>query len=385
MIRLFLLAVLCTTFSQNMSYAQLPSKEIWYVGTFSESGSKGLYVMEFDRLLGQFTELQTVHDRKSPSFVSLHPSNQFLYAAYREGMEEGDPNGTIVAYRIDAYTGLLQKINEVSSEGASPCHVSVDPSGDVVFVSNYQGGNLASYKIREDGGLHPASSVFGHEGSNAKPDRQSRAHMHSVIPSLNGNFAFASDLGADRIFTYKVESNTGSLLPAKRGSVRATPGSGPRHFVLHREIPFAYSIEELSNTVAVYQVNPYNGRLRPKGRYNLLSNQVQSEQNSAADIHISVDGKWLYASNRGQDNLAIFKINPADGALTAVGHVPSGGLHPRNFRVDELGEFVYVANMNSDQIIVFSYDSVTGSLNPTEMQVQIPRPACVVQLFINPR
>ena len=378
----FLISLSCF---MSSSHAQIGQKEIWYVGTFSEAGSKGLYVLEFDRLLKQFSEIQTVHDRKSPSFITLHPSNQFLYAAYREGMEENDPHGTIISYRIDSGTGMLQKINEVSSAGASPCHVSVDPSGEVVFVSNYQGGNLASYKIREDGGLHPASSVFQHEGSNEIPERQSSAHMHSVVPSLDGKFVYASDLGADKIFTYKLETNTGSLVPLKRGFVRSAPGAGPRHFTLHPEISVAYSVEELSNTVAIYEVNPRNGRLKPKGRVNMLSPNVQSERNSAADIHISVDGKWLYASNRGQDNLARFQINLENGKLTALGHVPSEGAHPRNFLMDALGEFVYVANMESNNIVVFSYNPINGSLTPTDMRVTIPRAVCIEQLFITPR
>lgn len=378
---LTLLIVLAVTFP---SVAQQPSKEIWYVGTFSENDSKGIYVLTFDRDFMHFQEIQTVHDKKSPSFLTLHPSKQFLYAAYREGQDANDKNGTVIAYRIDSKTGELSKINEVSSAGASPCHISVDPSGEVVFVSNYQGGNLASYKIREDGGLHPANSIYQHEGSNAIPDRQQTAHMHSMVPSLDGNFVYASDLGADKIFTYKVDRNTGTLTAARRPFVKTKPGAGPRHFTLHKEIPYAYSAEELSNTVAIYEVNRRNGRLKPKGRVNMLSDEIKSDQNSAADIHISVDGKWLYASNRGQDNLVKYQIDPANGSLTTIGHVPSGGAHPRNFKIDALGKFVYVANMESDNVVIFEYNAITGNLTPTETSINIPRAVCVEQLFITP-
>ncbi len=363
--------------------AQQTNKEIWYVGTYSEAGSKGIYVLEFDRNFMSFEEIQTVHDKKNPTFLTVHPSKQFLYAAYREGENPGDKNGTIISYRIDSHTGQLSKINEVSSAGASPCHVSVDPTGEVVFVSNYQGGNLASYKVREDGGLHPATSFIQHEGSGPVPDRQAAPHMHSMIPSLDGNFVYASDLGTDKIMTYKVDRNTGNLSPASRAFVRSEPGAGPRHLTLHREIPFAYSVEELSNTVAIYEVNQRNGRLKPKGRVEMLNPNFQSDKNSAADIHISVDGKWLYASNRGQDNLAIYRINGLTGMLQPVGHEPSGGAQPRNFKVDARGGFIYVANMESDNVVVFNHQPVTGKIVPSGTSIQIPRAVCVEQLFLN--
>lgn len=363
--------------------AQKVDKEIWYVGTYSEAGSKGIYVLEFDRSFMSFEEIQTVHDKKNPTFLTLHPSKQFLYAAYREGENPEDKNGTIISYRIDSRTGELGKINEVSSAGASPCHISVDPTGEVVFVSNYQGGNLASYKVREDGGLHPATSFIQHEGSGHLADRQAAPHMHSMIPSLDGNFVYASDLGIDKIMTYKVERNTGNLSPASRAFVRSEPGAGPRHLTLHRNIPFAYSVEELSNTVAIYEVNPRSGRLKPKGRVDMLSTNVQSDKNSAADIHVSADGRWLYASNRGQDNLAIYKINTSTGMLQPVGHEPSGGAHPRNFKVDALGDFIYVANMESDNVVVFNHQPLTGKITPSGTSIQIPRAVCVEQLFLN--
>lgn len=363
--------------------AQQSGKEVWYVGTYSDAGSKGIYVLSFDRASMTFAEIQTVHDKKNPTFLSIHPSKQFLYAAYREGESPTDTNGTIISYRIDSNTGKLTKINEVSSAGASPCHISVDPTGEVVFVSNYQGGNLASYKVREDGGLHPATSFIQHEGSGLLPDRQAAPHMHSMIPSLDGRFVYASDLGIDKIMTYQVDWNTGNLRPASKAFVRSEPGAGPRHFTLHRKIPVGYSVEELSNTVAIYDVNPRNGKLKPKGRINMLSADITAEKNSAADIHVSVDGKWLFASNRGQDNLAIYAINQETGMLQEIGHAPSGGAHPRNFKVDALGKFIYVANMESDNVVVFNIDSINGKISPSGTAVIIPRAVCVEQLFLN--
>lgn len=362
--------------------AQNKTIEILYIGTFSENESQGLYVMEFDRNTLNFREIQTVHDRKSPSFITIHPNRKYLYAAYRGGMDDHDPNGTIVAYSIASDSGKLEKINEVSSKGTSPCHISVDPAGTTVFVSHYQGGNLSSFKLMGNGALSDAVSFIQHEGSSVHPDRQAAPHMHSMIPSYDGRFVYASDLGLDKIFIYKLDTASSSLSAASPPHIESMAGSGPRHFVIHPFLPYAYSVEELSNTVAIYKINANEGDLSPIGRVNMLSDKIQSDFNAAADIHISRNGKWLYASNRGQDNLVIYAINAQEGTLTLVDHVDSGGEHPRNFKIDDNGEFVFVANMNSDNVVVFAHDPQTGMINPTGKSVNIPRAVCIEQLII---
>src|SRR5690606_38100320 len=201
-------------------------------------------------------------------------------------------------------------------------------------------------------------------------------------PSLDGRFVYASDLGIDKIMIYEVSASTGKLNPARTPFVQSIAGAGPRHFVMHPEIPYAYSVEELSNTVAIYKVNDKDGSLTAAGRVDMLSDEVHSEQNSAADIHLSVDGKYLYASNRGQDNLVIYQVNPENGQLSLVGHQASGGKHPRNFKVDSQGEFVMVANMESDNVVVFSQDPATGKLSPAGWEISIPRAVCIEQIQI---
>jgi 6-phosphogluconolactonase len=377
---LYFIAVLLYTVTTTL--AQNPMKELLYVGTYSEGGSKGIYVLEFDRRAKNARVIQTVHDKKNPTFLAIHPNQQFLYAAYREGADESDKNGTIMAYQIDQKTGELTSLNQVSSKGASPCHISVDPTGKMVYVSNYQGGSLAAFKISEDGRIE-RSEFIQHSGKGAHPQRQNEPHMHSMIPSLDGKYVYASDLGIDKIMIYQVNTQSGKLNPAGTPFISSKPGAGPRHFVIHQDIPYAYSVEELSNTVAIYKVNPHNGGLKSVGRINMLSEAIQSGQNSAADIHISVDGKHLYASNRGQDNLAIYAINGDNGLLSLVGHQPSGGKHPRNFKIDNKGEFVFVANMESNNVVVFSRDNRTGMLSPTGLEINIPRAVCVEQIQLS--
>lgn len=364
----------------QVSVAQKVMKEILYVGTYSDGNSKGVYVIEIDRSSKSSKIIQTVDDKLHPTFLTVHPNQRFLYVAYREGADEKDKNGTVAAYQIDQDTGTLTPLNSFSSMGASPCHISVDPDGRMLLVSNYLGGNLGAYKINEDGSLMANPSFIQHTGKGSDPQRQKEPHVHSIIPSLDGDYVYVSDLGTDKIVIYKVNADTGQLTPADMPYVSSEAGAGPRHFVIHPELPFAYSVEELSNTVAVYRVHDTDGSLRSVGRINMLSDQINSPQNSAADIHLSKDGRFLYASNRGQDNLVIYQIDPTTGLLSLVGHQPSGGQHPRNFKMDEKGELVFVANMDSDNVVVFSQDSSSGKLQPTGWEMTVPRAVCIEQI-----
>lgn len=362
------------------TFAQNAMKEILYVGTYSDVASKGVYVLEIDRASQTSKIIQTVHDKKNPTFLTVHPSQRFLYVAYREGADEADKNGTIAAYQIDQDTGEISFLNSFSSMGASPCHVSVDPSGRMLFVSNYQGGNLSAFRINSDGSLAGDPEFIQHDGKSVDPQRQKAPYMHSMIPFRDGKFVYASNLGTDKIMIYQVNAETGKLTPADVSFVRSQAGAGPRHFVIHPTRNFAYSVEELSNTVAIYQVNEQEGGLSPFGRVNMLSDKMQSERNSAADIRVSKDGRFLYASNRGQDNLVIYQIDQQSGLLSLVGHQPTGGRHPRNFKIDNHGELIFVANMDNDNVVVFSQDTSSGRLRPAGWEISIPRAVCVEQI-----
>ncbi|WP_439481195.1 lactonase family protein [Cyclobacterium plantarum] len=379
MLSRFLIASFPLLFFSPVAMTQT-QKEILYIGTYSENDSKGLYVLAFDRENLSTETIQTVHDKKSPTFLALHPNEKFLYAAYREGKDEHDPAGTIVAYAIDDKTGKLSMINQVSSVGASPCHISVDPSGQVAFVSHYQGGNLSSFKILKSGGISEAVSFIQHQGSSVHPN-QTKPHMHAMIPSSDGIWVYASDLGIDQILKYKVHPKKGSV--GQKPEIFPTkPGSGPRHFILHPDLPHAYSLEELSSTVGIYRVDPKSGNLSFMDRVPMLSPEIQSDYNAAADIHLSVDGQWLYASNRGQDNLAIYQVDQETGMLKLQEHVPTGGQHPRNFKVDEKGDLLFVANMESDNVVIFRIQDQSGIPEPTGTSISIPRPVFIEQLFL---
>ena len=372
--RIICLAITVLVIMEGLS-AQ--TREIIYAGTSSTRGSKGIYVFEFDRIQGKLKELQTLTEGNSPGFMALSPDRQMLYSIYGKGTLT-DGNGSVMAFKIDKITGLLTKVNEQSAGGQGPAHISVDPKGRFAYVSNYGDGTLSVLPINKDGSLANSSDFIKHTGSSIVVGRQETPHIHSAIPSADGRFLYISDLGIDKIMIYKVNDN-GKLTPADIPFSTSTSGSGPRHFTIHPNGKFAYSAEELSSTVASFRVNKKNGALYPIERLNMLPNGF-TERNSAADIHFSPDGKFLYASNRGHESLVIYKANSRNGKLTLVGHEGTGGKHPRNFMIDKNGEFALTANQNTDNIVIFRRDKQTGKLMPTGDQVMVPAVTCLIQL-----
>lgn len=371
-----LLASLCSI-AQSAS-----SKEILYIGTFADRGSKGIYVLNFDRTNGKISELQTVGDGEGPSFLAIHPNKKFLYAIYGKGIGAKSQTGSVIAYQINPATGKLTKLGrEQPSEGSDPCHVSIDPKGRFIYVSNYGTGSLSVYPIQKDGSVGKVADVIQHQGKSVNPARQQGPHMHSVIPSPDGKWIYATDLGLDKIMIYAVNPATGKLTPASKPFAASVPGAGPRHLAIHPNGNFACSAEELSSKVAVYKVDKKTGGLTPVEQITMLPENF-TEKSYAADIHFSPDGKFLYASNRGHNSLAIYKVDPQTGKLTVVGHEATHGGHPRNFCVDAKGEWVFVTNRDNDNVVVFKRDKATGKLTYTGWEAKIPMAVCVQQLFL---
>lgn len=353
------------------------SKDIIYAGTSSLRESKGVYVFQYDRTSKMLTEIQTIDGGDSPNFLAISPNKQYLYVVYTNGTIKGD-NGSVMAFKIDSSTGYLSKLNEQSTEGVGPAHVSIDPKGRFAYVSNYSTGNLVVYPLNNDGSLGNPSDIVQHSGNSIIPGRQDGPHVHSIIPSKDGNYIYVSDLGMDKIMIYQVQKN-GKLEPALVPFVQSTAGAGPRHFVIHPNGNYAYSAEELSSTIGVFSVDKSTGALNSIDRVRMLPESFTA-RNSAADIHFSPDGKFLYASNRGHESLVIFNVNPEDGKLTLVGHENTGGRHPRNFMIDKRGEYVLVANRDTDNIVVFKRNKKTGKLSPAGKQANVPAVISLLQL-----
>ena len=310
------------------------AQEFIYAGTFSGRGSKGLYVLEFDRVHESLKETQVFTGGKDPNFLALHPGGHFLYAVFSEGPKKG--MGSVLSFSIDQSTGSLTMINERSSEGRGPAHVSVDPKGRFVYVANYGGGNFAVYPIKEDGSLGVPSDVIQDQGSGPMPE-QKGPHVHCVIPSADGRYIYSSDLGIDEILIYTV-TDSGKMLPAEIPYVKSPPGAGPRHFAIDRDGRFAFSAEEFHSTISSYRVDRTNGSLVAMEHLDMLPKE-RLPRNSDTDIHISPDGKFLYASNSGAKGLAVFSIDSLTGKLRRIEDVYTEGVFPRNFCIDKSGGY----------------------------------------------
>ncbi len=352
-------------------YAQ---KEILYVGTYSVRGSEGIYVFEFDRKAGTLRQIQTASQSKSPSFLTFHPNGKFLYAV-NEAPVSGT-GGAVSAYALDRATGKLTFLNMQPAVGRGPCHISLDQTGRAAFVSNYGEGTLTVLPVLSDGKLGPATDSVRHSGSGPNAQRQNQPHVHSATLAPDNRFVYVCDLGLDKVFIYEIDAANGKVKPAATSFVEVKPGSGPRHFTFSPDGKFAYLAEELTSTVAVFSRNAKTGAL------NLIQDNVAtlpadfSGKNTSADIHTDATGKFLYQSNRGLNSLAIFAIAP-DGRISLAGTQDTMGKTPRNFLVDPRGEYVLVANQESDNITLFKRDAKTGLLTYTGQSVSVPAPVCL--------
>ncbi|MBL0744215.1 lactonase family protein [Chryseolinea lacunae] len=353
-------------------------KEIMYVGTYSVRGSQGIYAFTFDRAKRTLKPLQTVPGLESPNYLAIHPTGKFLYSVNSGKANAADSEkGSVSAYGIDPKTGRLSGLNNRSSYGDGPCHITIDKTGQFAFISNYSQGNLVVLPLFDDGLLGTPSDAKKYVGNSVNPKRQESPHIHSTLISPDNKFLYVADLGTDKVYVYDFDAKEGHLQPASSPEVPVTPGAGPRHMALHPNGKFAYVAEELTSTVGVFTMN------KTTGAWTVVEDTVRSlpvtfkEQNTSADIHIDPKGKFLYMSNRGLNALSIFSISPTTGKLTFVGNQDVGGKTPRNFLMDPKGEFIFVANMETDNIVTFKINPKTGKLTAVGKPVKVPSPVCL--------
>jgi len=342
-----------------------------YIGTYSKGGSKGIYVYRLDGKTGQLTDTGQTAEAQNPSFVELHPNGRFLYA-----VSEGGKSGAVSAFAINAETGGLTFLNQQSSHGTSPCHLSVDATGKLLTVANYSSGTVAALPVQDDGKLGEATSVKKHEGSSVNPQRQKEPHAHSCTIDAANRFAFAADLGLDKILVYRLDVEKGELTPNEVPFAAVHPGAGPRHFAFHPSNRYGYVINEIDSTITAFTYDAEEGALNEIHSLSTLPADY-SGKNSCADIHIDPAGKFLYGSNRGHDSIVIYSIDEATGRLTLVGHESTQGRTPRNFGLDPTGSFLLAANQDTNNVVVFRVDQKTGRLTPTGQSIEVPSPVCV--------
>lgn len=355
------------TFAQNTSKTPIANL---LIGTYTEKGSKGIYVYNFDTATGKATELSHTNNCSNPSYLTISKDKQNVYAVNenKEGM-------------VSAYTlanNKLVLLHQKKTKGADPCYVTLSPDQHNLFVANYSGGSLTQYHRFADGLLSNPQQFIQHNGKSVNPDRQEKAHIHGAFFSPNGNYLLTTDLGMDQINIYPYSTNTSLPLEVEKvKSITAKPGAGPRHITFSKKGNFMYVIEELTGSISAYSF--------AKGQATLLQNVFTHPKSfngspNSADIHLSPDGSYLYATNRGDENNIVKYAVLSTGKLDvkSATYYSTDGKKPRNFTISEDGNWLLVANQDSDKIVIFKRNKATGALTNTGNTIKISTPVCLV-------
>jgi 6-phosphogluconolactonase len=352
-----------------------------YIGTYTRRESfvdgkaEGIYIYRLEPGSGELTYEATVTSESmiNPSFLTMSPDRRFLYAVNEISGDKG-PNGTVSAFAVDPATGGLRYLNQQSTHGLAPCHIHVEPEGRYCLVANYETGNLCVLPMRANGHLGEATDVVQFSGSGPNPDRQEGPHAHMVLSDPAGAYILAVDLGTDRLMAFRLNRERGALISAETPWTQLSPGSGPRHLAFHPSWPFAYVINELQSTIT--ELHYGSGAFEALQTLSTLPADFKGE-NLGAAIKVAPSGRFVYASNRGHNSIAIYAIHPETGRLTLVGHEPTQGIGPRDFTIDPSGALLLAANQDSDTVVTFRINPESGMLRATSHIAAVSTPACL--------
>lgn len=348
-----------------------PNITLLFVGSFTDKKpGEGIHVYEFDNKTGTTILKYTVNNITNTSFLKLSPNGKYLYAVVDSQMKY---NGKIAAFKVDASKSRIDLLNMEDCGGVNPAHLEISKKGGYLVNSNYSDGSLSLFKINNDGSLSRNLQVLKFIDSSINKSRQQSSHIHSSNFSPDGNYIFAHDLGADKIRKFKFDKSEEKL--KNQQEIKVKLGSGPRHFTFHPNGDFGYGVHELSGKITAYKYEKSNLEFIE----DYLSYQQKQEIYRTADIHISSDGNFLYASNRGpkEDSIVVFSINQKNGKLNLVEHITTGGNHPRNFAISPDDNFLLVANQFTNSITVFKRDFKTGKLTKLSNQIEVNNPSSI--------
>lgn len=341
---------------------------IGYVGTYTKENSEGIYKFTLDTEAKKISNVTLAAKLDNPTYVTINRNNEYLYSVVKEG-----ESGGVAAYSINSKTGELTEENRQVVEGASPCHVSVDSRNHTVVTANYHKGTIESFVVNEEGGtVSPAASIMAHEGSGPNKERQEKPHAHYAGYTPDEKYVVGVDLGIDKIITYEIKDSV--LTEVNRLSVN--PGSGPRHITFHPNGKYAYVMTELSSEVIMLTYNPAEGPFTEL-QYISTIPKAFDENNQGSAIHISSDGRFVYAGNRGHNSIAVFSVDENSGKLTFVAHTSTEGNWPRDFVLDPTEKFLVATNEKSHNLVLFSRSESTGELTLLQSDVAVPEPVCV--------
>ena len=382
-----LLSSLAFALAGAMHKSDAPTHYLAFVGTYTnKTDSKGIYAFDFDSATGMLTQKGVAAETPDPSWVAVHPNSKFVYAT-----NEAGKRSTITAFSLDANTGKLTQLNQVPAQGEDPCHLSFDKTGKYLFVANYSSGTVAVFPVLSDGKLgEPTATVKDAGPLGPNKERQEAPHAHWIQASQDGGSVYVADLGLDQVIKYQFDSANGKLSGPSRlshfsnrqydPSVRLDPGTGPRHAVLSRDGIQMYVLGELQSTVTVFHLMGTDDYVPTAFQRISTLPKGFSGRNDTAEITVHPNGKWLFASNRGRDTIAVFTIDSASGTLHPAGEFPTGGKEPRHFAIDPTGHFLLAENQNSNSIAVFRINPATGALTQSGEAVSVPAPVCLAFL-----
>ena len=349
-----------------------------YLGTYTRTGtSKGIYVVRLDRETGALGNPELAAEATDPAWLALSPDKRHLYAIHASRSQG-------VGFSVAATTGKLTPLRAAPATGGTapvgpPSHLTVDATGRVLLAANYHESFVAATAIRADGTLGDAT-IIRHEGKGTHPTRQEKPHVHSVTLSPDNRFVMVADLGLDRVFSYALDPATASLTPASQPFATTSAGAGPRHFKFGQDGRHAYVINELDNTITVFDYDATRGALSPKQTLSTLPHDFKG-QSATAEIRVHPNGRFVYGSNRGEDSIAAFSVNGQTGELSFLETVKTGGKNPRNFSLSPDGRWLVCGHQDTPLLTVFRVDESTGRLSRTPSTANVP--ACVCVLFFD--
>jgi 6-phosphogluconolactonase len=347
--------------------APKPGTVLVYIGTYTGKKSQGIYVSQLDPKTGTMSAPELAGEMTNPSWVTIHPSSKFLFAA-----GEGGPGGGAVAGFAIGADGKLTAINKQPPNGSGPCHLAIDSTGKTIVVSNYGDGSVASLAIAADGMLSPSAWVDKHPtlGEKQKP------HAHCAEFDPSNQFALSCDAGIDRIYVYRLNAATGALTANDPPFATTAPETHPRHLTFSVDGKFCYDIDEHSMSVTAFSFDAKLGVLKQIQTIPTLPAGYEGKGQSTAELVMHPSGKFLYGSNRGHDSIVAYAVDGQTGKLTLIGHTSTEGKTPRGFGVDPTGKWAFAGNQGSDSVVQFKIDQSTGALSPTGTKFELGAPVC---------
>lgn len=374
--RIFALLVAAPVVLFSLAGARPPARHAYLVlvGTYTnKTQSKGIYAFSYDAETGKLTPQGVAAETADPSFVAIQPSGKYAYAVNETGQQS-----TVSAFALEAQSGKLTLLNQLPALGQDPCYVTFDRTGKFVLVANYTSGTVAVFPTLADGKLGAHTALLADAGTlGPNKERQEGPHAHWIAASANNRSVYVADLGLDRVLSYEFDADQGTLTRAQANLFSAilSPGTGPRHVAFSPDGNFMYVLGEMSSTVTVF-AGDGRGTYRPLQTISTLPAGF-SGRNDSAEIALHPNGKWLYASNRGSDTIAVFAVDSGKGTLRLLEDVPTGGKEPRHFAIDPAGNYLLAENQHSDTIVTFRIDGKSGRLTATGDVAKVPSPVCL--------